>query len=77
MDIAIRLFGLGPHSFKANEWNLFDVIIALGALITMSIAMAGYASSPAGQLRSFFLASIAFKLVQRMNNLNILFKIAV
>ena len=76
IDIVVRWFGLGFRSFKANGWNIFDVIVAVGALTTTVIDRSGSQSFLIAQLQKLFLVSIAFKLVQRTNSLNQLFKTA-
>ena len=77
LDVSVRFFGLGWRSFRANGWNLFDLVVASGSFIT-SLAVrfsdSGFATQ---QLQKLFLVSIAFKLVQRTNSLNMLFKTAV
>ncbi|KAI5121745.1 hypothetical protein M0805_009034 [Coniferiporia weirii] len=76
VDIVVRWFGLGFRSFKANGWNIFDVVVAVGALVTTVIIRLGSQSFLIAQLQKLFLVSIAFKLVQRTNSLNQLFKTA-
>ena len=76
-DIIVRWFGLGFRSFRANGWNIFDVIVATGALVTTVIDRIGNDGFAIQQLQKLFLVSIAFKLVQRTNSLNQLFKTAV
>lgn len=77
VDIFVRWFGLGFRSFKANGWNIFDVIVAFGAFVTTVILRFESESFIIAQLQKLFLVSIAFKLVQRTNSLNQLFKTAV
>ncbi|KAI0031009.1 Ion transport protein-domain-containing protein [Vararia minispora EC-137] len=77
IDTSVRFYGLGYRSFKANGWNVFDTIIAPGSLITTVSVSIGAQGNVIDQLQKLFLVSIAFKLVQRMNNLNKLFKTAV
>ncbi|KAH8980165.1 Ion transport protein-domain-containing protein [Lactarius hatsudake] len=77
IDILVRFYGLGWRSFRANGWNMFDVIVASGSLITSISVRIGVSGYIIDQLQKLFLVSIAFKLVQRMNNLNKLFKTAV
>ena len=77
IDIIVRWLGLGLRSFKANGWNLFDVAVAVGALVTTIITRAGFTTFLIEQLQKLFLVSIAFKFVQGTNNLNQLFKAAV
>ncbi|KAG1748101.1 Ion transport protein-domain-containing protein [Suillus lakei] len=69
VDIAVRFYGVGWRSFRANGWNLFDVVVAGGSFITTL-------DCPVW-LQKLFLVSIAFKLVQRTNSLNQLFKTVV
>ncbi|KAI0050088.1 hypothetical protein FA95DRAFT_1487881 [Auriscalpium vulgare] len=77
LDIVVRFYGLGWRSFRANGWNLFDVIVGTGSLLTTISVRVGASGYAIEQLQKLFLVSIAFKLVQRMNNLNKLFKTAV
>lgn len=76
-DVFLRLFGLGWNSFCANGWNLFDIVVTTGSLITTLIVRSGSADFVIQQLQKLFFVSIAFKLVQRFNALNMLFKTAV
>ena len=77
VDIHVRFYGLGWGSFRANGWNIFDIIVASGSLLTTISVRVGASGYVIDQLQKLFLVSIAFKLVQRMNNLNKLFKTAV
>ena len=77
VDIHVRFYGLGWQSFHANGWNMFDIIVASGSLITTISVRVGASGYVIDQLQKLFLVSIAFKLVQRMNSLNKLFKTAV
>ena len=74
VDTAIRLYGLGWHSFRANGWNLFDVVVASGSFTTTLIAHFYTDNFGVQLLQKLFLVSIAFKLVQRVDSLNQLFK---
>ncbi|KAL0565893.1 calcium channel protein [Marasmius crinis-equi] len=76
VDVIVRLVGLGWKSFRANGWNLFDVIVTAGSFITTFIVRFGTSGFVSEQLQKLFLVSIAFKLVQRTNSLNRLFKTA-
>lgn len=76
-DVVVRFIGLGFSSFKANGWNIFDLIVAGGSLVTVVVAQVnGQLGFVMSQLQKLFLVSIAFKLVQRTNSLNKLFKTA-
>lgn len=77
IDVVVRLFGLGWNSFRANGWNLFDIVVAGGSFVTTLIVRFGSTDFVIQQLQKLFLVSIAFKLVQRTNSLNVLFKTAV
>lgn len=78
VDAAIRGYGLGWHSFRANGWNIFDAVVGFGSLITTLVVR--FWSSTEGiftTLQKLFIVAIAFKLVQRADSLNKLFKTAV
>lgn len=77
LDIVVRLFGLGWPSYSANGWNIFDIIVAGGSLFTTLIVRFNTGGFVVQQLQKLFITSIAFKLVQRVNSLNKLFKTAV
>ncbi|KAG6837569.1 hypothetical protein H0H93_006983 [Arthromyces matolae] len=77
LDVFVRLFGLGWSSFRSDGWNAFDIIVAGGSFITTLVVRFGSSGFVTQQLQKLFLVSIAFKLVQRNNNLNMLFKTAV
>ncbi len=77
IDVAVRWYGLGWRSFSANGWNLFDIVVAFGSFLTTLIVRFGSTDFATQQLQKLFLVSIAFKLVQRTNSLNMLFKTAV
>ncbi|KAF9005006.1 Ion transport protein-domain-containing protein [Cyathus striatus] len=77
IDVIVRLYGLGWKSFHANGWNMFDIIAATGSFITTFIVRFGSSGFVTQQLQKLFLVSIAFKLIQRTNSLNMLFKTAV
>ncbi|EGN97267.1 hypothetical protein SERLA73DRAFT_110442 [Serpula lacrymans var. lacrymans S7.3] len=77
IDISVRFYGLGWNSFRANGWNIFDIAVAGGSFVTTLVVRFGSSSFVIQQLQKLFLVSIAFKLVQRTNSLNKLFKTAV
>ncbi|KAG2002361.1 high-affinity cell membrane calcium channel, variant 2 [Coprinopsis cinerea AmutBmut pab1-1] len=77
IDVYVRLYGLRWRSFKANGWNLFDLVAAHGSFVTTILVVAGLRNFVVVQFQKLFLVSIAFKLVQRTNSLNMLFKTAV
>ena len=77
VDIGVRFIGLGWASFRANGWNIFDVIVVTGSIATTIPILSGSTGFVIQQLQKLFLVSIAFKLVQRNNSLNQLFKTSV
>ncbi|KZV67749.1 hypothetical protein PENSPDRAFT_687890 [Peniophora sp. CONT] len=77
VDTLVRFYGLGWRSFRANGWNIFDAVVAAGSLFTTVSVRLGAQGNDIEQVQKIFLTSIAFKLVQRTNNLNKLFKTAV
>lgn len=77
IDITIKLIGLGWVSFRANGWNIFDVIVVAGSMATTIAILSGSTGFIIQQLQKLFLVSIAFKLVQRNNSLNQLFKTSI
>ena len=76
IDTLVRFFGLGWYSFRANGWNTFDIFVASGSFISTLTVRFGTSGFLVQQLQKLFLVSIAFKLVQRTNSLNKLFKTA-
>jgi hypothetical protein len=73
IDIGVRVCGLG-RSFYKNGWNVFDVFVVVGTFVTTLAILFGSTGFVTQQLQKLFLVSIAFKLVQKLNNLNHLFK---
>ncbi|KAF8321114.1 hypothetical protein DL93DRAFT_1599778 [Clavulina sp. PMI_390] len=76
VDVIVRLVGLG-RAYWRGGWNIFDIIVCLGTFSTTIAILLGSTSFMTAQLQKLFLVSIAFKLVQKFNNLNQLFKTAV
>lgn len=82
VDLLVRFFGLGPRSFRANGWNIFDLVVITGSFATTIPAIRATMGDSAGsqvntQLQKLFLVAIALKLVQRNSRLNQLFKTSV
>lgn len=38
-DIAVRAYGLSIRTYMRSRWNLYDVLTALGSLITTVVVM--------------------------------------
>ncbi|KIY67001.1 hypothetical protein CYLTODRAFT_376891 [Cylindrobasidium torrendii FP15055 ss-10] len=74
IDVCVRFFGMGWRSFRSNGWNLFDIVSSVGTLATTLIVRFQDSGFAVQQLQKLFLVSISFKLVQRTNSLNKLFK---
>jgi hypothetical protein len=71
----VRTIGLGWAAFAAAGWNLFDGVVSLGSLATTGISQARDSVGLVMlQLQKLFMVLIAFKLVQRVDSLNKLFK---
>ncbi|KAF8509855.1 Ion transport protein-domain-containing protein [Hysterangium stoloniferum] len=77
VDITVRFVGLGWSSFRANGWNIFDILVVTGSIATTIPILAGSTGFAIQQLQKLFLVSIAFKLVQRNDSLNQLFKTSI
>ncbi|KAJ7085572.1 Ion transport protein-domain-containing protein [Mycena epipterygia] len=77
LDVLVRLFGLGWTSFCSNGWSMFDFVVSGGSFVMTLIFRFGTLGFATQQLQKLFLVFIAFKLVERMNSLNKLFKTAV
>ncbi|KAK0551675.1 calcium channel protein [Tilletia horrida] len=77
-DIGVRLYGLGWKSFRESWWNLYDLIVVLGTLATtVPLLQTGSGPQVMVQFQKIFLTGIAFKLVQKSDSLNQLFKLAI
>ncbi|KAE8227194.1 hypothetical protein CF319_g297 [Tilletia indica] len=77
-DIAVRMYGLGIRSFVETWWNLYDLAVVAGTLATtIPLLRPGVGPQVNIQFQKIFLTGIAFKLVQKSDSLNQLFKLAV
>jgi len=77
-DIIIRLAGLGWRAYKDNWWNLYDLVVVTGTFATTIPLLAPDRDSVVNvQLQKVLLVGVAFKLVQKSNALNQLFRTAV
>ena len=76
-DLLIKFIGLGWKSFRADGWNMFDAIVVLGSIFTTVLLFIGVSGFVPRQAQKLFLVCIAFKLVQKLDSLNRLFKTAV
>lgn len=76
-DPLIKFVGLGWTSFRANGWNIFDVIVVLGSFATTLATLLGQGGFAPRQAQKLFLVCVAFKLMQKLDSLNQLFKTSV
>lgn len=76
VDILVRFSGLGWQSFRLAGWNIYDLLVVSGAAITTIPIIAGSTAQVVVQLQKLFLVGIAFKLIQKSDSLNQLFKTA-
>lgn len=76
VDCLVRFYGLGFTSFTANWWNAYDFFVSFGSFGTTLAVTFGEANFELDQVHKVFLVAIAFKLVQRNDSLNVLFKTA-
>jgi hypothetical protein len=77
IDAMIRFYGLGFSSYTANWWNSFDFFVSLGSFATTLSVRFGEPGFAIEQMQKVFLVVICFKLIQRNDSLNVLFKTAV
>ncbi|KAJ3901512.1 Ion transport protein-domain-containing protein [Lentinula edodes] len=61
IDVSVRLYGFGWKSFRANGWNLFDILVTMGSFATTFIARFGNIGFLEQQLQKLFLVLVAFK----------------
>lgn len=76
IDVAVRLIGLGFKYFFTDLWNAYDLVVIIGVNVTTFPILAGFGSDAFFQLQKVFLVAVVFKLVQRNDSLNQLFKTA-
>lgn len=76
VDIVIRSSGLSIKYFVKNGWNLYDVFTTIPLLVTTIVLIVIPSNQALIQTQKLFVVAIAFKLVQKNNALNQLFKTA-
>ncbi|KDN52688.1 hypothetical protein K437DRAFT_161584 [Tilletiaria anomala UBC 951] len=77
VDVFVRLVGLGPRNFFATWWSTYDVVIITGIVITTLPLLAGSGNVGMKDAQKVFLTASCFKLVQKFDSLNQLFKTAI
>ncbi|RKP08010.1 Ion transport protein-domain-containing protein [Thamnocephalis sphaerospora] len=76
-EVIIKLYGLGWRKWSKNRWNLFDLVVTLGAAITDFCIIFGISRLQMVQAQKLFLVAVALRLVQRIDSLQTLFKMLV
>ncbi|RUS24569.1 hypothetical protein BC938DRAFT_473375, partial [Jimgerdemannia flammicorona] len=74
VELMIKLLGLGWYSFRQNSWNIYDLIVVVGGAVTTLPMLAGQRSQGIIEAQKVLLTAICFKLVQKSDSLNQLFK---
>jgi hypothetical protein len=72
-EITVKLLGLGWYSFRQNLWNLYDLVIVIGAAVTLIATLSFNQDQVNVEAQKLFMTAICFKLVQRSDSLNQLF----
>ncbi|KAF9565316.1 calcium channel protein [Mortierella alpina] len=73
VEIAIKLCGYGFHKWRLSRWNLYDFVITTLALITLIPRFIGHQLWTL-RLEKFLLITISFRLAQRIDSLQVLFR---
>jgi hypothetical protein len=73
LEIVIKLLGLGWSSFRKNLWNLFDLVMVIGGLLTTIVHFVNPGLQSNVELQKLFMTALCLKLVQRSDSLNQLF----
>ncbi|KAF9357185.1 calcium channel protein [Mortierella sp. AD094] len=73
VEIVIKLLGYGPHKWRLSRWNLYDSVITALAIITLIPRFIGHELWTL-RLEKFLLITISFRLAQRIDSLQVLFR---
>ncbi|KAG0369918.1 calcium channel protein [Gamsiella multidivaricata] len=73
MEIMIKITGYGFHKWRLSRWNLYDLAITTLALITLIPRFIGHELWTL-RLEKFLLITISFRLAQRIDSLQVLFR---
>ncbi|KAF9115096.1 calcium channel protein [Mortierella sp. AM989] len=73
VEIVIKVLGYGPHKWRLSRWNLYDLAITALALITLIPRFIGHELWTL-RLEKFLLITISFRLAQRIDSLQVLFR---
>ncbi|KAG0004465.1 calcium channel protein [Entomortierella chlamydospora] len=70
---VIKLLGYGPHKWRLSRWNLYDSVVTILAIITLIPRFIGHELWTL-RLEKFLLITISFRLAQRIDSLQVLFR---
>ncbi|KAG0209729.1 calcium channel protein [Mortierella sp. GBA30] len=73
LEIAVKICGYGFHKWRLSRWNLYDMVITTLALITLIPRFIGHELWTL-RLEKFLLITISFRLAQRIDSLQVLFR---
>ncbi|KAF9099060.1 calcium channel protein [Mortierella sp. AD031] len=73
LEIMVKLFGYGFHKWRLSRWNLYDMIITVLAIITLIPRFIRHELWTL-RLEKFLLITISFRLAQRIDSLQVLFR---
>ncbi|OBZ90459.1 Calcium-channel protein cch1 [Choanephora cucurbitarum] len=73
IEIMIKVLGLGWNSFRRNSWNLFDLVMVAGSIVTSIVTLGNSSLQVNVEFQKLFMTALCFKLVQRSDGLNQLF----
>ncbi|KAL1865499.1 calcium channel protein [Diaporthe australafricana] len=75
-NTAIRIFGLGWPRFRKSSWDMYSLVVVIGAFATTILFLISPNEDTFVQLHKFFLVAIVFLLIPRNDALDQLFKTA-
>ncbi|KAF9193354.1 calcium channel protein [Haplosporangium sp. Z 767] len=73
LEIMIKICGYGFHKWRLSRWNLYDFAITALALITLIPRFIGHELWTL-RVEKFLLITISFRLAQRIDSLQVLFR---
>ncbi|KAF9585747.1 calcium channel protein [Lunasporangiospora selenospora] len=73
IEIGIKISGYGFHKWRLSRWNLYDFVITVLAIITLIPRFIGHELWTL-RLEKFLLITISFRLAQRIDSLQVLFR---
>ncbi|KAG0244946.1 calcium channel protein [Actinomortierella wolfii] len=72
-EIVIKISGYGFRKWRHSRWNLYDMVITVLAIATLIPRFIGHALWTS-RLEKFLLITISFRLAQRIDALQVLFR---